>query len=210
VSKTAVNLPRRASLPRRTRAERSALSTRRLIDAAVRALDRDGYGAVTVSVVIDEAGASRGAFLHHFPTKADLMLAVVRHVWDIDRRYYSMWFSKIPDPKTRFLEFVQPGWKALSRPTGIAVTEILIACRSDSSMAKLVIPAQLKIQQEARQFVLEHVRGMGITSAEITSFLRFAEATLRGLSIDLMLTKDPSSVGPTLARIRYTAEQLLR
>jgi AcrR family transcriptional regulator len=210
VPKTAITETRRESVPRRTRAERSALSTRRLIDAAVRALYRDGYGATTVSVVIEEADASRGAFLHHFPTKADLMLAVVRHVWDIDRRYYSMWFSTIPDPKTRFLGFIDVGWKALSRPTGVAVTEILIACRSDSGMAELVIPAQLKIQKEARLFVLEHVKATGITSAEITSFLRFVEATLRGLSIDLMLTKDRSSVEPTLARIRSTATQLLR
>ena len=57
-------MPRR---PRQTQAERSAAMRARLVDAAIRCLNKHGYSATTVAMVADEAGVSRGGMLHQSP-----------------------------------------------------------------------------------------------------------------------------------------------
>ena len=66
---------------RRTQEERSAATQTRLLDAAVECLVELGYGATTTTVVAERAGVSRGAQLHHFATRADLVGAAVQHVF---------------------------------------------------------------------------------------------------------------------------------
>ena len=60
-------------------AERTAAMRKRLIDAAIDCLCEHGYAATTLQSVTDVAGVSRGAILHHFPNKVDLMIAVAEH-----------------------------------------------------------------------------------------------------------------------------------
>ena len=64
--------------------DRSRLTQRRLLDATVECLIEVGWAATTTTLVADRAGVSRGAQLHHYPTKATLVLAAVEHL--IQRR----------------------------------------------------------------------------------------------------------------------------
>jgi TetR/AcrR family transcriptional repressor of nem operon len=49
----------------------------RILDAAEGLVMRRGFAATTVDAVLADAGASKGAFFHHFPSKARLGLALV-------------------------------------------------------------------------------------------------------------------------------------
>lgn len=49
----------------------------RILDAAQRLVLRHGFAATTVDAVLAEAAASKGAFFHHFPSKAALGRALV-------------------------------------------------------------------------------------------------------------------------------------
>ncbi len=67
---------------RRTQAERSSETQERVISAAVEILRSKGYAGFRVADVTEEAGVSRGAQTHHFPTKVDLVLCAVARVFD--------------------------------------------------------------------------------------------------------------------------------
>jgi TetR/AcrR family transcriptional repressor of nem operon len=55
-----------------------ATATRdRILEAAQRLVLEHGFGSTTVDAVLVETGASKGAFFHHFPTKAELGRALV-------------------------------------------------------------------------------------------------------------------------------------
>lgn len=57
---------------------RRALETRKLIlDAAYGLFARQGYGQTSVDGIITEAGASKGAFYHHFASKEELFRALL-------------------------------------------------------------------------------------------------------------------------------------
>jgi len=49
----------------------------RILDAAQELVLEHGFASTTVDAVLAGAQASKGAFFHHFPTKADLGLALV-------------------------------------------------------------------------------------------------------------------------------------
>src|SRR3954466_3942789 len=65
---------------RRTQEERSSATRALLLDATIACLIDLGYSATTTTVIAERAGVSRGAQLHHFPTKAELVAAAVEHL----------------------------------------------------------------------------------------------------------------------------------
>ena len=50
-----------------------------LLDAAIRVVTRDGFRAMTLDGVAQEAGVSKGGLTHHFPTKEALVTAMLEH-----------------------------------------------------------------------------------------------------------------------------------
>ncbi|MDE2363420.1 MAG: TetR family transcriptional regulator [Hyphomicrobiales bacterium] len=72
-------------MQRRTQAERTDASRRKLIAATIEVMRRRGYSGLTTAEVAEVAGLSRGALLHHFPSRHELVLATMRHMNDLVR-----------------------------------------------------------------------------------------------------------------------------
>lgn len=71
--------------PRRTQAQRTDASRRKLIAATIEVMRRRGYSGLTTLEVAEVAGLSRGALLHHFPSRHELVLATMRYMNDLVR-----------------------------------------------------------------------------------------------------------------------------
>ncbi|MCG8357006.1 MAG: TetR/AcrR family transcriptional regulator [Kiloniellales bacterium] len=62
---------------------RNAAETReRLLETATRLIWQSNYNGVGVNEICKQAGVTKGAFYHHFETKADLYVAASRHYWE--------------------------------------------------------------------------------------------------------------------------------
>ena len=66
---------------RRTQRERSETTKKRILQAAATVLREHGYAGFRTEVVAQEAGLSRGAMLHHFPRKNDLLIATHKELY---------------------------------------------------------------------------------------------------------------------------------
>lgn len=64
-------------MPRTLDPEAHALRRDAFIDAALRLIQVRGYEQLSIQAVIDEVGASKGAFFHYFDSKTDLLAGVV-------------------------------------------------------------------------------------------------------------------------------------
>ena len=58
--------------------QRSEETRARILDAAIRRFAIAGYDAASVEEICTEAGVSKGAFYHHFPTKQAIFLALMQ------------------------------------------------------------------------------------------------------------------------------------
>lgn len=57
--------------------ERSEITRNRIISAAAKQFSSSGFDHTAVADICGEAGVSKGAFFHHFPTKQALFLAML-------------------------------------------------------------------------------------------------------------------------------------
>lgn len=57
--------------------QRSLQTRARLLDAALKCFARQGFNAASVESICAEAGVSKGAFYHHFPSKQALFLVLL-------------------------------------------------------------------------------------------------------------------------------------
>src|SRR5258708_4581316 len=69
--------------PRRTQAERSETTRKQLLDAATKLIRQKGFGGLRTIEVASVAGVSRGALMHHFPSKHALVVAVLTYVNEV-------------------------------------------------------------------------------------------------------------------------------
>lgn len=196
--------PRRAAIvERRTQAERSAETQRKLIDAAIAVLHRVGYGATTTGLIADEAGVSRGAMLHQYPTKVDMMLAVVADVYDHETKEYRRLGAEAETPRERFYQFPEMMWDVLTRPSAMAVLEIMMGSRSDPELASRLGPLQRWIEQASRTTVEQALKEGGFPDLpEANAMRRLFVAAVRGLSIDLMLLEDRAELDQAIELLK--------
>src|SRR5258708_3540123 len=119
---------------RRTQQERSAATQRLLLDATVECLVKHGYAGTTTTRVAELAGVSRGAQVHHFATKDDLVLAAVRHL--AERQTAAVLarpelLAASADPVGDALDLL---WKAHQGPSFDAAIELWVAARTDPDL----------------------------------------------------------------------------
>jgi AcrR family transcriptional regulator len=81
---------------RRSNAERSATTQARLLDATIECLIERGWAGTSTTEIVRRAGVSRGAQVHHFPAKEDLVLAAVEHLLDRRIREFKATFADLP------------------------------------------------------------------------------------------------------------------
>ena len=61
-------------------AQKSAATRNLIIEAAIKCFVELGYAQTTTTAIAEKAGLSRGAMLHHFPSKLDIVRAAVDHL----------------------------------------------------------------------------------------------------------------------------------
>lgn len=83
----------------------------KIMDAAQSLILDHGFGGTTVDAVIDQAGVSKGAFFHHFSSKAELGEKLVQRYADEDAEHLEQTLVKAEglsdDPLQQLLIFIK-------------------------------------------------------------------------------------------------------
>lgn len=123
-----------AALKRRTQEERSAATRGRLLDATLECLAELGYARTTTTEIAERGGVSRGAQLHHFPTKAELVTEAVGHLFDRRDQEFREAFARLPADADRPRAAVDLLWSMVAGPTFHAWLELVVAARTDDQL----------------------------------------------------------------------------
>lgn len=184
-------------------AERTAAMRKRLIEAAIECLTKSGYGATTLQTVTDTAGASRGAILHHFPSKVDLMIAVAEYAAGKQNRQVARLLANTQPGMDRFLALTMATWDAMQRPPAIALLEIMMGSRSDAELGERFPAVNEALEKYQREGVWEQAQSIGITDrAQVEAMSWLHNAAMRGLAMELMFSKDIRRANASMKLLR--------
>jgi AcrR family transcriptional regulator len=123
---------------------------RRLLDATVAALCEKGYGATTTLEVQQRAGVSRGALLHHYSSRAQLIVAAVEHL-SRERIAGVLTLAQTAAPKVGRVEWgVRVLWQTFQGPLFTASLELWLAARNDSELLAALAPQERVLGQAIR------------------------------------------------------------
>jgi AcrR family transcriptional regulator len=131
--------------PESWQSRKSALMRERILEAAVDWLVERGYAGFSVLALAEQAGVSRGALQHHFPTKSDLVSAVIDHVVDrriarflTDFRASATIVDDQPQQATAMY------WDSVQSRDYAAYLELLVAARTDAELRDCFVPGAVR------------------------------------------------------------------
>jgi AcrR family transcriptional regulator len=175
---------------RRTQEERSASTQRRLLDATIESLVEVGYAGTSTTAVCERAGVSRGAQLHHYPTKADLVIAAVAH---LAKRRAAELLAELPrggDANERLTRALDAIWASFSGPLFAAALELWVASRADRELRQSLVRFERQVGRAMTQLFGELAGPDAGRSSEFAALLELTFHMMRGMALQRILRDD--------------------
>ncbi|MGH9111456.1 MAG: TetR/AcrR family transcriptional regulator [Acidimicrobiales bacterium] len=122
----------------RTQAERSARTRVALLEATIESLAEVGYARTSTTEIVRRAGVSRGAQVHHYPTKADLVVAAVEHLFSRQEQAFVEQFTSLPAGERSLDRAIELLWSIFTGAAYPAALELVVAARTDDDLRVVV------------------------------------------------------------------------
>jgi AcrR family transcriptional regulator len=182
----------------------------RLLDATVECLADLGYARTTTTEVSARAGVSRGAQLHHFPTKAELVTAAAEHVLTRRHAEFVAAMDRLPEGADRAAASVDLLWEIFQGPSFAAWLELAVASRADAELrARFLLVCEWFTATVAATFAELFPPADGqITPLHFVA-PALAFATLDGLAIRHMTGEDPALTNAVLQALKDIARFMI-
>jgi AcrR family transcriptional regulator len=201
--------PRRARA-RRTQAERSAETRERLLEATLACLVERGWAGTTTTVVAERAGVSRGAELHHFPTRGELLAAAVQHLAERRLEEYRRAVAALPagsDPVAKGVELL---WETFSDPTAYALLELVVAARTDPELRASLAPVARALDARLDAFEREMLPAALARNPRLRTLRQAAFLLVQGLALHSIVHDDARERAAILLFLSDTSRDALR
>ena len=190
--------------------ERSAETRRRLLDATVACLYERGYAGTTTTEIAQRAGVSRGAQLHHFPKKDELVVSALEHVFAMRLSELGHAVAEPPpgDREARLEQLIEKMWPIFKGPSFYAWLELVVASRTDPALQEAVRTA-------SQRFGEGFIRGFAAVLAwpegresELMELLGTIFAFLESMALERVLDPDQATDPPMFAQSLQTLKRL--
>ena len=169
--------------------ERSRATQARLLEATVECLVERGWSGTTTTVVAAHAGVSRGAQLHHYPTKAALVTAAVAHIAERRATELRREAEALPEGPERLDQVVDLLAAAFTGPLFVAALELWVAARTDAELRDALLPLEHRLGREMHRLTVE-LLGVDQRRPGVRESVQTTLDLMRGLGVANLLTDD--------------------
>jgi AcrR family transcriptional regulator len=188
--------------------ERSRATQARLLEATVECLVERGWSGTTTTVVAAMAGVSRGAQLHHYPTKASLVMAAVEHLAERRAEDIRNEAAALPPGPRRLDGVVDMLASAFTGPLYVAALEVWIAARTDPELRAALVPLEARVGREMHRLTVE-LLGADERTPGVREAVQATLDLLRGLGVANLLSDDTARRTALLAAWKRQLATLL-
>ncbi|MEU4742701.1 TetR/AcrR family transcriptional regulator [Actinosynnema sp. NPDC023658] len=175
----------------RRQADRSRETRRKLMEATVECLVERGWAGTTTTVVAERAGVSRGAQLHHFRTRGELVAAAVEHlgaesVLDLKERAEQVHGSTPGGRITAVVELIADFYAS---DLFTAALELWVAARTDPDLKTVVVPLEARLGRETHRLAVA-LLDADESKPGVREAVQITLDLVRGLALANQLTDD--------------------
>ncbi len=169
--------------------ERTRVMRGRLLEATVECLVERGFSGTSTTLVSERAGVSRGAQLHHFPTKNALVLAAVEHLTEVRGLELAAAAERLPTGRRRTRAVLQMLGDHFTSPVFTAALELWVAARTDPALLAAVSPLEQRVGREAHRLTVE-LLGADESRPGTRELIQATLDLVRGLGLADTITDD--------------------
>ncbi|AHH96045.1 TetR/AcrR family transcriptional regulator [Kutzneria viridogrisea] len=176
-------------LTRQRQADRSRETRRKLMEATVECLVAHGWSGTTTTAVAELAGVSRGAQLHHFRTRNELVTAAVEHVGAQSAEQLLARADAVrarPDRTRAVVELIADFYAS---PMFTAALELWVAARTDPDLKQVVVALEVRLGRECHRLAVD-LLGADESRAGVREAVQATLDLARGLALANQLTDD--------------------
>jgi AcrR family transcriptional regulator len=178
-----------AQTTRVPQADRTRAMRARLLEATVELLVERGFTGTSTTLVSERAGVSRGAQLHHFPTKNDLVVAAVEHLTELRGVELADAVAQLPTGKRRTRAVVEMLGDHFASPVFTAALELWVAARTDAALLAAVSPLEQRVGRETHRLTVTAL-GADESRPGVRELVQATLDLVRGLGLAATITDD--------------------
>ncbi|MEZ5870834.1 MAG: TetR/AcrR family transcriptional regulator [Nitratireductor sp.] len=168
-----------------------------ILDKAVGRLAELGYHATSIKKIAAEGGFSIGALQHHFPSKEELMVAVVEKALERAERYVLRFVER---GHTNLGSVIEASWdEQINSPWYKAMLEIFVAARTDEALRARVAPAIERYSRET-EARLSHLLAPETGGDKATFLLKVSRCMLGGFMVQDALAMPRAEISAFIRR----------
>ena len=170
-------------------ADRSRAMRARLLEATVELLGERGFAGTSTTLVSERAGVSRGAQLHHFPTKNDLVVAAVEHLTELRGAELAEAVAALPQERRTTRAVLRMLGDHFASPVFAAALELWVAARTDEALLAAVSPLEQRVGRETHRLTVAAL-GADESRPGVRELVQATLDMVRGLGLAQTITDD--------------------
>ncbi len=171
-------------------AERSLRMRERVLNATLDCIYEDGMQNASTTEIVKRAGVSRGAMLHHFPSKEVLIAAAVEKLLDDEIRYIREEASAYSRHEKSIDDFVDFLWTRFSGRLFMVTMDFLSSARTDDKLQEAVIPVSLHFHEGMNEIWSQFFHYEKSSVEKVQLLLNTTLCLMRGMGVQTVIRKD--------------------
>lgn len=190
---------------------KGAMMRARLRAATEQLIAEVGVEAASAAAIALRCGVSRGAMLHHYPTRDALIIDTAAHFWQRARDTVASLAEDVSNGRTDVATFVDRLYEDVFRANAlVTMLDLMVSGRSDTRIGEAVNRILTDLFTSYEDLGVRAFHSSKLPPERIRVIITLIVSTLRGLRIQNNINPDEARVRAVLASLTEAAEVLLQ
>lgn len=190
---------------------KGAMTRARLRAATEQLIAEVGVEAASAAAIALRCGVSRGAMLHHYPTRDALIIDTAAHFWQRARDIVAGLAEDVSNGRTDVATFVDRLYDEVFRANAlVTMLDLMVSGRSETRIGEAVNRILTDLFASYEDLGIQAFQSFGLPPERIRVIITLIVSTLRGLRIQDNIHPDEARVRDVLASLAEAVEALLQ
>jgi len=190
---------------------KGAMTRARLRAATEQLIVEVGVEAASAAAIALRCGVSRGAMLHHYPTRDALIVDTAAHFWQRARDIVAGLAEDVSNGRTDVATFVDRLYDEVFRANAlVTMLDLMVSSRSETRIGEAVNRILTDLFTSYEDLGIQAFQSSGLPPERIRVIITLIVSTLRGLRIQDNIHPDEARVRAVLASLAEAVEALLQ